>query len=370
MFVNVLVSVLSMQVISAESTTLNVLAIAKQMVGLARSSWEFGTAAEALLELHNPSLSVFGATPFVCPAPSIEALKYASQYIYLDHEALIPGDGSSSDPASLGVFAIMLSHSDSRYAVASKNQATTLLTKIPRWWNGAISHRVNSAALWADFIYMGPPFLAYYAASSNDPALLEDVVSQCGLYRDVLQKTDGLIWDHIAANDSSKDYAPWSTSNGWAAAGMTRVLATVLKTGMLLPPTKSRLAAKLECWIQEIIDGAVGSKRGPPGLLHNYLDDESTLAETSGTALLAAVVYRMAVIAPEVFNEQYISWADHSRAVIAKHVNTEGIIAPAVKPTTHKSNIPYTAGSPEGQAFAVMLYSAHRDCVAAAVCSS
>ncbi|RFU23939.1 hypothetical protein B7463_g12397, partial [Scytalidium lignicola] len=278
------------------------------MVNLAKSSWEFGTAAEALLELHNPSLSVFGDTPFLCPSTTIEALTYASKYIHLDHEALVPGDGSSSDPASLGVFAVMLGHRDPRCALASKNQAITLLTKTPRWWNGGLSHRVDSAALWADFIYMTPPFLAYYAMSTRDPALLEDVVIQCGLYREVLQKRDVFLWDNIVANDSSADFAPWSTNNGWATAGMARVLATILKTDILLPPTKARLTAKLECWIQEIIDRAMISalQRSFSGLLHNYLDDESTLAETSGTALLAAVAYRMAIIAPQTFSKSYI----------------------------------------------------------------
>lgn len=132
----------------ALSADINITAVADQMIRLSKSSWEFGTAAEALLELYNPSLSVFGSSAFLCAAESTVALQYAMQHIQLGFDALIPGDGSSADPASLGVFAVMLAEKDSRYSLAVRAQTATLLTKTPRWWNGAISHRVNSAALW------------------------------------------------------------------------------------------------------------------------------------------------------------------------------------------------------------------------------
>lgn len=103
---------------------------------------------------------------------------------------------------------------------------------------------------------MAPPFLAYYGASVGDVGIIEEAVNQCGLYRDILQNDSGL-WNHIVANDSSQDIAPWSTSNGWAAAGMARVLATVMRTDILLPPMKDPLIARLQCWIQEIIDASI-----------------------------------------------------------------------------------------------------------------
>jgi hypothetical protein len=106
------------------------------------------------------------------------------------------------------------------------------------------------------------------------------------------------------------------------------------------------------------------------GLLHNYLNNATTIGETSGTALLAAVAYRMAVLEPTVFSSAYIAWADTSLNAVAKHVNAAGVVAPAVDPYDYRSQTPYTKGSPEGQAFTVMLYAAHRDCVAASVCSS
>jgi hypothetical protein len=78
----------------------------------------------------------------------------------------------------------------------------------------------------------------------------------------------------------------------------------------------------------------------------------------------------MAVIAPNTFGLTYISWAETSLGAVAKCVSSNGVISPAVDPYSYGSNTPYTTGSPEGQAFAVMMYAARRDCIASGVCTS
>ena len=66
---------------------------------LAKASWEYGTAAEALLELYNPELSVFAADAFPAariPKPTVDAvpgLIYARKHIRTDKKILIDADG-------------------------------------------------------------------------------------------------------------------------------------------------------------------------------------------------------------------------------------------------------------------------------------
>jgi hypothetical protein len=71
----------------------------------------------------------------------------------------------------------------------------------------------------------------------------------------------------------------------------------------------------------------------------------------------------MAAIDPVIFNSTYTDWADARRQAIAAHVNNTGIISPAVNPLNWHDHTPYTAGSPEGQSFGVLLYAAYRDWV-------
>lgn len=64
-------------------------------------SWEFGTLAQALLELRNPELTVFGTQPFPnghlpkIPEPNkVEGLRYAKAVIWTNQSnLLIDGEG-------------------------------------------------------------------------------------------------------------------------------------------------------------------------------------------------------------------------------------------------------------------------------------
>ena len=104
-------------------------------------------------------------------------------------------------------------------------------------------------------MYMFPPFFAYYAANANDATLLGQTVTQIELYRAALKKSSG-AWAHIEG--ANPDAGEWSTGNGWAAMGMTRVLKAALK-GPFASSIKSEYSSKLTGWIKEILDGAISS---------------------------------------------------------------------------------------------------------------
>ncbi|KAF8996265.1 hypothetical protein BDQ17DRAFT_1392082 [Cyathus striatus] len=258
------------------------------------------------------------------------ALEYAATKIQLGTgsriDALAVGDGSAGDPAALGVAAVLLGKTDSAYADAAASTVNALMNEVPRFSNGAISHRVSIPEL---FHVHGPPIPRILRADQSDSTLLEQSVLQCALYREILQNSTSIpgAWMHIIGPES-QDTGLWSSGNGWAAAGMTRVLATITKA----PFSPHFHGTK---WIKEILDAA----RAAP------LNDSFSL--------LASVIYRMAVLQPDVFGAEYIAWADSIRF---------GIVTPA-------DNTPFTSGSPEGQAFVVLMYAAWRDCIVAEKCS-
>lgn len=115
--------------------------------------------------------------------------------------------------------------------------------------------------------------------------------------------------------------------NGWAAAGMARVLATYVNhpDSDVVAEFASQ-SSELSRWIAEIVNAAwaqprvrrVLSARACPrfalecrvltslplravpqakyGLRYNYLNDTSSFADASGTALLAAATFRLSVL--------------------------------------------------------------------------
>lgn len=249
---------------------------------------------------------------------------------------------------------------------------------------------------------MAPPFLAYYGVATNNVSVLQAAVEQCRLYRQILlaNTTSGQftppvshpevaagLWKHITGpvND---DAGLWSTGNAWAAAGMARVLATVLKappslffnnlpahTSNLSVTWKNQAIHDLTTFICEILDAAILMPTDG-GLLHNYLDDTTWFGEISGSALLASVAYRLSVLAPSLGLadgkvQYYVEWAEEIRFIFGQgHMisnESYGTATPAVNPLGWGDRKPHTTGSPEGQNFVVMMYAAWRDCVYAGV---
>ncbi|KAK0832882.1 hypothetical protein LTR91_013966 [Friedmanniomyces endolithicus] len=382
--------------------TFRINAARSQAESLATHSWEYGTAAEAITELVNPEKAVFAAEPFPegkVPEQELkmdQALIWVYQRIRTDNVTLFADEGwSVSDPASLGVAAVMLGQrwKWEKYIRAAERQKDYLLNDAPRYVNGAVSHRRDVAELWSDAVSMFPPFLAYYGVHKQDLALMRAAVHQVQLYRDALVIPDGPkrgLWKHIVGPSELADDGAWSTGNAWAAYGMARVRATV--SGW--KPSREAMGdeiAKLDRWIGEILDGAIRTDDdGESGLLRNYLGQESwfgayklssseppfhsanvllSVAETSGTALLAATAYRMAVLKPEFYAQSaYLDWAHAKRAAVVSRIDDNGFAKPAVNPLKHSSREPVDA-SPEGESFLVMMGSAWRDCVCRGVCA-
>ncbi|CAE6519467.1 unnamed protein product, partial [Rhizoctonia solani] len=221
----------------------------------AQKSWEIGTRQQALLELESPSVSVFTATSIPgSPAAQSPTLRLSNaarlaftsgkldDVVGMSHEILankeagtlpLMKDGSSADPASNGVGMIVANWTDAQgsdFEAAARDQLTWLLSNVPRSSEGAISHRNSEVQLWSDYIYMVPPFLAYYGASTSNRTLVAEAYKQIKLYRDVLLDKPTGLWQHIRQG-SFEDRGFWSTGNGWAAMGIMRVAATIRAAG-------------------------------------------------------------------------------------------------------------------------------------------
>lgn len=334
---------------------------------LASHSWEYGTLAEALLELHNPELSVFGTDPFpagkvpYAPFHQVKSLEYAKLHISLSDNTLCADDSSAADPASLGIPAILLGQSDVDYLKASKRQIDHLLKSAPQLENGAISHRENAKEAWSEFVAMVPPFLAYYAIVSNDLTYMHAAIEQISLYRDILFNEERGLWQHIAG-PKHEDRGFWSTGNGWVVWGMARVLAAMKAWEPTSGESFTEERRVLVDSVKRVVDEVMVVDDDRNGLLRNYLGDKQWFGEVSGTTLVAATIYRMASLEPKIFGRKYVDWAGKKAAAVVGHVDERtGIAKPVVNPLEHARKEPLETGSAEGQSFLLLLYAAHRD---------
>ncbi|KAL1748225.1 glycoside hydrolase family 105 protein [Schizophyllum fasciatum] len=350
----------------------------------ATKSWEIGTRAEALLEADTPDFSVFSNNAL---PPSQDAPEALDRVLSIAEDTVsdrarsnsnatgaqpLMQDGSAGDPASIGVAVILANwtgQDGQDYAGAARDQLDYLLYHVPRTDDGAISHRVSEAQLWSDSVYMVPPFLAYYGVITQNRTLLEEAYNQCKLYRDHLHDKDaGNLWKHIVEGSYS-DEGHWSTGNGWAAAGMLRVLATI-QHSQYADDLKHQ-QKDLEKWVLEIHAAMYDSHLYDNGLFANYADEtvdgSDNFYDASGTALLASTVYRLALLR-NVWH--YLPSAETSRVALFAtqsgnssayvHFDDDGWLTPVVNPMSFGEE---GSKSAEGQAFVVMLHTAWREWV-------
>ncbi|RXW12246.1 hypothetical protein EST38_g13610 [Candolleomyces aberdarensis] len=311
-------------------------------------------------------------------------------------QPLMP-DGSAADPASNGVTILManwtgLAARDSAsnsslnydYAAAAKSQLGFLHSNnVPKTSDGAISHRVDQLQLWSDFVYMVPPFFAYYGALTRNRTLLVEAYNQCKLYRSYLQDEKSRLWRHVLLGTSGIDEGFWSTvlsvpvfrGNGWAAAGMLRVHASI--TNSEYANTLKNQRKDLQKWVEEIHKGMYAVVDDTQ-LFTNWADQPPTAPrnfyDASGTSLVAATVYRASLqYAGKKY--KYIGNAERAWATLFNstgsgssnssapfvgytHFTQEGWLTPVVNPHSYGEE---GSRSAEGQAFVVMLAAARRD---------
>ncbi|CUA74419.1 hypothetical protein RSOLAG22IIIB_11218 [Rhizoctonia solani] len=426
---------LSVYVLSASALSPATVDLVKaRLKDAAQKSWEIGTRAQALLELESPSVSVFTATSIPGSPASQSTLQLSNaarlaftsgqlgDVIGISYELIAnkePGtlplmkDGSSADPASTGVGMIVANWTEAQgsdFQAAARDQLTWLLYHVPRSSNGAISHRNEQVQLWSDYIYMVPPFLAYYGASTSNRTLVGEAYNQIKLYRDVLLDKPTGLWQHIRQG-SFEDRGLWSTGSGWAAMGSMRVAATIRAAGYANEFTSE--LDDLEAWTGEILNG-MWPLLTEQGLFYNYANDPKTFLDSASTALIAACTYRAAVMfnntkhieqAERVYNViggtgaanlnaysaettkryhaarqvhhrvqlshlQYRSESDpvplvspitRRQSQASKHITAEGWLTPVVNPHSFHHEGQHSA---EGQAFVLMMYAARNDYLA------
>ncbi|KAG8949857.1 hypothetical protein FRC04_008160 [Tulasnella sp. 424] len=274
-------------------------------------SWELGTLSEAFLEIDWPQVSVFGERGVPPPRGATgknnvsTVLELANYAIAIRPKGTLTlfVDGAVGDPASLGV-AVLLANwtqasrpdeAGNNYNTPLRQQMDYLLNGAPRTDDGAISHRSERVQLWSDFIYMAPPFIAYYGALNQpnvNQSLLTEAYTQIKLYRNYLFDDDPGLWRHITMGNFQDD-GHWSTGNGWVSAGIMRVLCTINQTTAGYQPELVAAQRDLQNWATEIVNN-IWTFQQDDGSLFDYADQSDSFSDSSSTALMASVTFRLA----------------------------------------------------------------------------
>jgi rhamnogalacturonyl hydrolase YesR len=132
--------------------------------------------------------------------------------------------------------------------------------------------------MWSDGFNGAPPFLAALG-------FVDEALAQIRGYRHRLWNPEKKLLAHIWDDSKGqfKDGNFWGSGNGWAAAGLARVIRS-------LPANRRKERDHLAAFVQDIVDGCL-QHQGSDGLFHNVVDQPSTFVETNLAQMLAFAIY-------------------------------------------------------------------------------
>jgi rhamnogalacturonyl hydrolase YesR len=306
--------------------------VSQVLLSMQRYSWEQGVAAQAFLELGDSDTA-------------IRLARDAAQRQGADGRlALMRETEGVTDPAANGEAVRLAARltGDPALERAGAAMLDYLLNRAPRAADGTLYHVVDAPEMWVDSLYMAPPFLAV----AGQPA---EALRQIEGFKRRLWHPDQKLYAHIwdEGRGAFKRAAHWGVGNGWAAAGITRVIRN-------LPAAWVTEKQALAAHAREIVDGCLAHQR-PDGLFHDVVDEPDTFVETNLAQMLAYTLYRG--VGGGWLPASYRAAADRLRAAAHTKVDAEGYVQGVCgAPTFDRAGT-----APEGQAFFILMEAAWND---------
>lgn len=299
------------------------------LLSMQRYSWEQGVAMQAFYELGKMDIVV---------AMAKEAV-YRS--LPDGRAATIGVTDAITDSCSVGeaLIAAAQETKDKDLFEGAEKLLNWALYQAPRNQEGVLYHLLERSEFWVDSMYMLPPYLA--AAGYYEEALINIKGYYNALY-DKKTHTMHHMWD-----DHKKEYvreAHWGVGNGWALAGLARVID-------LLPKTYEQEKKDLIAMAKDLLDGVLSYKR-QDGLFHDIIDDESTFVETNLSQMVAYTIYRG--MYSKWLSREYVTQAENLHTAVLDKVDKFGLVQGVCgAPTFDKAGV-----APEGQAFFLLMETA------------
>jgi unsaturated rhamnogalacturonyl hydrolase len=299
-------------------------------MAMQRLDWEQGILAQAMFEA--------GLREKV-----IQLTRAAMVLQLPDGRMAVEISGGPTDPAMGGAAYAKAAEwtGDSRMRAAADGLLDWIRHKAPRNAEGILYHVFRAPEIWSDGFNCAPPFLA--AVGCYDEAL-----AQIDGFRERLWNPRKQLLAHIwdDGKRQMKDGKSWGGGNGWAAAGMARVIRC-------LPSDRERDRERVAEFARQIVDGCLHYQRSD-GLFYDVVDQPDTFVETNLAQMLAFAIYEG--VLGGWLPPNYRAHADFMRAAAREKMDDDGF----VQGVCGAPNFNRSGNSTEGQAFCIMMEAAGR----------
>ncbi len=299
-------------------------------LSMQRRDWEQGVLAQAFLEAGDDETVILLA-------------KAAIVQRVADGRLGVVDQGSPTDPAMGGEAYWHAAEitGDAQIKEAVLGMLEWILHKAPRASDGTLYHIFEGPQIWSDGYFSAPCFLA--AMGHYDEALLQIDGYRKRLW-DPERKLLSHIFDESGKAENRKEY--WGGGNGWAAAGLARVIR-------LLPKSREEDRQRLSAFAADLIDGCLAYQR-TDGLFHDMINRPNTFLETNLAQMLSFAIY--SGLFGGWLPQRYRAAADRMRSAARAQMDRFGY----VQHVCGAPNFDRSGTSTEAQAFAIMMEAAGR----------
>ena len=289
-----------------------------------RQCWEQGLSSQVLLMLGRHELARhFARDAVVRQLPD-------------GRPGMIETEIAGADTAGFGEVLRAMVSVDARYAKAADHLADYLLNRAPRTPDGILYHLTDRQQVWADALYFLPTGLC--ALGYPDEAIKQFL----GIHRRLWLPSKCLyahMWDEVSQSLYRAD--AWSSGNGWAVAGMARLIH-------LLPDSHLEAKAWLADQLATHLHSMIRHQR-PDGLFHDILDDQDSFVETNSAQMAAYAIY--SGVADGYLDRAFLDNARLMQAAARRQIDQDG----AVQGACSSPSFDKPGTSTEAQCFYIMM---------------
>jgi rhamnogalacturonyl hydrolase YesR len=306
--------------------------VRRATLAMQRYSWEQGVVAQAFLESGDGENAV------------MLALEGAHRQIEDGRCAQVGATGAVTDPCAIGealIYAFEITQ-DAYFKRALDALLRWALHAAPRSAEGIVYHLDDKPQFWVDSFYMLPPFLA--RAGRFDEALRQIDGYWKALYRPE-KALLAHIWDDGAQKFVRED--AWGVGNGWALAGMARVIAQ-------LPSGWEARREALIGRVRTLLDAALKFQRDD-GLFYDVLENPDSFVEVNFAQMAAYTIFRG--VHEGYLDEKYLPAARRMRRAATAKVDGYGL----VRDVCGAPDFDAPGTAPEGQAFYLLMEAARKN---------
>lgn len=234
------------------------------------------------------------------------------------------GDTQGSMPFSHLDYSIYRCQEDARLAEQFVQESRLIRQQVARSPDGLVLHRASRGRIGVlvDFMQDYIARMARTGALTGEPEFFVEAGRQVRLHRDLLRDTATGLWRQgrgwVEEDATARSPGAWSRGQGWVLRGLTDALD-------VMPPDQPASRILHACLV-DLLD-ALLARQLTSGLWPCLVDYPAVDSppETSGTALVAAALYR-SLAAGQVEGATYQQAADRAWSALVGRVRDDGVV--------------------------------------------